>query len=166
MTARREKFEQLRDNWANLPAARIGLFDRQTSRYAEEVIDEAILAVLSDCQYPPVVKDILAACAAAERRIAMRRPKKDARYRPGDPGPDGRPTFTPQGARIELRRLRAEHPEWFGSEMPIRLAHPLNDTERREALELMVSRIYVSGLRRCANLDGNALIDATQAQLF
>lgn len=166
MSARSEKFEQLRDNWGNLPAARIQLFARQTARYSEAVIEEAILAVLSDCQYAPVVKDIQAACAAAERRIAARRPKANQRYRPGDPGPDGKPTFSPDQARAELRRLRATNPEWFGREMPITLAAPMNNEQRRDALELMISRIYVSGLRKCANLDGNSLIDATQAQLF
>lgn len=145
---------------------RLHLFARQTAHFSEEAVEDAILAVLSDCQYPPVVKDIVQACAAAEKRLASRKPVAKTRYRPGDIGPDGRPTFTPDAARAELRRLRKTNPEWFGREMTPALASPASHRERLASMELLVSRIYVSGLRRCANLDGNALIDATQVQLF
>lgn len=166
MSARSDRFERLRDNWSNLSMARIQLFARETARFSEEVIEEAISTVLVDCDFPPVLKNVWSACVAAERKLAARRPKQKAGYRPGDIGPDGRETFTPDGARAELKRLRSLHPEWFTRDTPLALSAPTNNAERRGALELMVSRIYVNGLRRCANLDGRAIIEAEQTHLF
>jgi hypothetical protein len=159
MSARSDRFERLRDNWGQLTAGRIAMFARETSRFSEEVIEDAITSIMHELEYTPVLKHVIAACIAAERRRASRQPKKKNGYRPGEVGPDGRPTFTPEEARQELKRLRKTNPEWFSRELDLKL-------DSRRSLELNVSRIYVNGLRRCANLDGRSIIEAEQAHLF
>lgn len=164
---RYERFERLRDNWGQLTAGRLGMFARETGRFSDEVIDEAVSTVLHECEFTPVLKHVIAACVSAEKRLAEKRRTRSTRgFRPGDIGPDGVPTFTPAQARDELRRLKSTNPEWFSRDTPMRLQQPMSPTERREALQLMCSRIYVNGLRRCANLDGRAIIEAEQPHLF
>lgn len=162
-------FEPLRDNWSNLPAPRLALFARSTAHFSQEVVDEAVQIVMVDCHYPPNLKAVMDACRAAERELSKRSRAKrgNERYRPGEPDYNGQPTFTPDEARAELKRLRAEHPDWFVARLPSDpLSHPIGDDARLRAMLDTINRIYVKGLQRCASLDGRAFIHAEQRHLF
>jgi hypothetical protein len=156
--------EQLQDNWpGRIEYGRIQFYEKKLRDVSDEHLVAAIEIILDTCEYPPKIKELREACrkAAAASERAERRQR---RFKPGDTI-RGQPTFTPQGAKDELERLHEEWPDAFRPAPDIvQMSSP---GQRLRTLQLDVTRLMVSSLRKCARLDpDNSIVAATQHDLF
>lgn len=139
---------RLQSNWpGKFGMDRISFLERELRHFDNEVLKGGVTRVLRTSEFPPTIKILHQACAQVSKELDRKRsPSK--RYRPGD-FIDGKRTFTPTEAGKELDRLRKHYPEAF----------LLSPSERggahhvAESLNDVITRIYVKGLRRCAQLD-------------
>jgi predicted RNase H-like HicB family nuclease len=162
--------EQLRDNWPRqIEMGRISLLEKKTRGFTIEEIRDAVDEVLEVCQYPPNVRDMVAACKKIHAKRVAQEQRSKGRPKPGDVV-DGVRTMTPSEARAELERIWEEHPEAFdGSSREINSQLHTRE-ERKASLDRMIMSIWVKALKKCAMLDPNlpapSIHTANQEELF
>jgi hypothetical protein len=157
---------RLQANWpGKYSMDRVQFLERELRNFSNEVLHEAVTVVLRTAEFPPTVKVIHSACS----KIVQQRERNSMgskSHRPGDVI-DGQRTLTPAEARDELIRIREEFPEAFTLIPPDRHGGDATGTER---LDIVVTRIYVKALQKCAALapDQSVSISSptTQTELF
>jgi len=158
MNAREDALGRLQINWPQkFPPSRISFMERETREFDLDTLDKGVTHVLRTCEWPPTVKAIVDAC----RKFQSHKIKENVKPKPGDVI-DGQTTFTPAEAQEELERLHKERPDLFGA----RPQYPKMATpdERKQTLEDSVTRLYISGLRKCASLDPQAGVSTVAVQ--
>lgn len=148
-------------NWPRIGTDRLEILERSVREFTDQEIMKGVDTVLRKCDFPPTVADLYSACRSHQKR----QPKKQVGYKPGDIV-HGEQTMTPVEAKNELERMHKAHPEAF-RDVPA-INYPLAKPEQRRAhMELMIHRIYISALRRCARLDPSMpIVAAEQRSLF
>ena len=142
----------------------ISFFEKRLRAYSTDTLKKAVDDTIAACRFVPVLKDLIDACVKYDREEKLRHRNRKERFIPGDIV-DGERTFTPDEARAELERLHKEWPEAFSARRSV--AEMATPQDRRRTLQIDVTRLYVSSLRRCARLSPTkAITAATQHDLF
>jgi hypothetical protein len=157
---------RLQANWpGKYSMDRVQFLERELRKFSNEILMEGVTEVLRTAEFPPTVKVLHSACAKLVKQ--RERNSSGAKFhRPGDVI-DGQRTLTPDEAREELVRVRKDFPEAFTLIPPDRHGGDATGTER---LDIVVTRIYVKALQKCAALapDQSVSISSptTQTELF
>lgn len=153
--------DQMRDNWpGRLDMPQVQLLERKTRYVDDSILEEAVDIVMDTCRFPPLVKDMHRAIAEARsKQKARSRNSAKKKHRPGDEV-DGVATLTPDEAKGELERILEQYPEaWDPAHLRIKLGTP---EERTATLQLSLTRLYATALRKLIRLDPSHTIAPPQ----
>lgn len=131
--------------------------ERETDKFDHITLEKAVTHVLQTCEWPPTVKALTDAC----RRFEARKTRSSSKPKPGDMI-DGVRTYTPQEAHEKLEEWIKKRPDLFRpAEKNVPMATP---DERKKSLEDAVTRLWLTGLRKCANLDPDRSVSEVTVQ--
>ncbi len=158
---RYSSIQMLQENWPRqYPQSRLKFVARRLAKVPDDVVIEAMSHMVDTMEWPPTIRAILTHCRVVMNRKASRK-RVDEDLRPGGYNRHGDHFMTIDEAKIELERMRSEHPEAF---LPDKKFHGRGI---RVDIERTVDRIWVKSLRRCIAWDKSTVYDESgQGRMF